>query len=579
MHTVGDIADMRFFCETPLIEIGEHLLRHAAVNAAHPVDFLGETAREDAHRELVEGVSIVSAAEAHERLPTYIELLGVSGEIGAHQIFREGIVTGGHGRVGGVKRRGLHQLDRHLTVHMLVLHHLQDAFQIQEGGMAFVEMEDGRGFADGLEHTHATDTEQNLLFETIFDIAAVQGGRHAAILLPVLIEVGIKEIERYATDIHAPDAGVEVTAGHRHADHEPVAILVLVGLDGQFGEALRRVKVDLLAVCGNLLLEIAIAIEQSHTEHVHVAVAGLLEVVAGQHAKTAGENLQLVADTELHAEVGDTVLLAVARLLHIGRKPFIYILQLANVFFVMGEVLHSFQRQQLQHVNGVFFACLPKGGTGNFLKQLAGLERPAPPQILRKFLQKTQLLRQTGFHRDAMPVRFLHLKFLHHHAHIGSLVLVLRVTLAALTQRNVVRLLIIGEKMRPQGFFSDIDRRLADVGHGLRGTMVVEQNLVRDGLHHLIVVMVGALNHTDALLLGEVLLHPRAETGQRGRDGRDTERDALQRCITPWFIIRWEHGEVKANQQVIVFHIEDAIFAVQIDRGKDHLHIFFRTVM
>ena len=91
--------------------------------------------------------------------------------------------------------------------------------------------------------------------------------------------------------------------------------------------------------------------------------------------------------------------------------------------------------------------------------------------------------------------------------------------------------------------------------------------------------MVGALNHADALLLGEMFLHPRAETCQGGRNGRDAKRDTLQRCITPWFIIRWENGKVEANQQVIIFHVEDAILAVKIDGREDNLEILFRLVM
>ena len=42
---------------------------------------------------------------------------------------------------------------------MLLLHHLQDALQVQEGSVAFVEVEDGRILADGLQHTDTADTE------------------------------------------------------------------------------------------------------------------------------------------------------------------------------------------------------------------------------------------------------------------------------------------------------------------------------------------------------------------------------------------------------------------------------------
>ena len=320
VHAVGHVADVRLLGEAAFVEVGEHLLRHTAVDAAHTVDLLRETAGEHTHRELVEGVAVVTAAVTHEGLPADVETLRVGGEVGAHQVLGEGVVAGGDGRVGGVERGGFHQLDSHLAVHVTALHHIEDALQVEECRVAFVEVVDGRVLADGLEHPHTADAEQDLLLEAVLDVAAVKGGGGVAVLLPVLIEVCVKEIERDAADIDAPDAGVEVTAGHGHAHHDPVALLVLVRLDGQLGEALRRVEVHLLAIRRNLLLEVAIAVEKSHAEHVHVAVAGLLEVVAGQHAETAGEDLQLVADTELHAEIGDAVFFTTARGVHIFRK-------------------------------------------------------------------------------------------------------------------------------------------------------------------------------------------------------------------------------------------------------------------
>ena len=140
----------------------------------------------------------------------------------------------------------------------------------------------------------------------------------------------------------------------------------------------------------------------------------------------------------------------------------------------MCKVLHPIQRQHLQHVNGILFAGLPQGRTGNLLEELAGLEGPAPPQVLRQFFQHTEFRRQVRLDRDTMPVGLLNLQFLYHCAHIGGLVLILFITTSTLAQRNLVSLLVVGEKVRPKGLLRNGHRGLADVHHRLRGAIKVE---------------------------------------------------------------------------------------------------------
>ena len=71
--------------------------------------------------------------------------------------------------------------------------------------------------------------------------------RHIAVAGLVVVEVGIHQVERDTAHIDAPDAGVQLAARQRNADGFPVALFVLKWKDRQLGEALRRVKVDLVA--------------------------------------------------------------------------------------------------------------------------------------------------------------------------------------------------------------------------------------------------------------------------------------------------------------------------------------------
>ena len=74
------------------------------------------------------------------------------------------------------------------------------------------------------------------------------------------------------------------------------------------------------------------------------------------------------------------------------------------------------------------------------------------------------------------------------------------------------------------------------------------------------------------MLLTVVRPYPETESGQAGGQGRNAERKALQRGISPRFVVGREQGQVKSHEQIVVLHIEHPVRSVQIGRNEIDLH-------
>ena len=81
------------------------------------------------------------------------------------------------------------------------------------------------------------------------------------------------------------------------------------------------------------------------------------------------------------------------------------------------------------------------------------------------------------------------------------------------------------------------------------------------------------------MLLRIMAAHPLAESCEGSGEGRNLEREGLQRSVTPRFIVGREEGEVHTVEQVIIRHIQDSVVAVEIGRNEIHLDLALRTIV
>ena len=140
--------------------------------------------------------------------------------------------------------------------------------------------------AQTLQCEHTTDTQQNLLLQTVFPVASIELVSNATIELAVQLIICIKQIERDAAYIDTPQVSMNGEVHVRHIDHHMIAILIEHWVDRQLAKVLSFVVGYLLAVHRQALSEIAIAIEETHGHHIYIAVGCFLQIVTSKHAQT-----------------------------------------------------------------------------------------------------------------------------------------------------------------------------------------------------------------------------------------------------------------------------------------------------
>ncbi len=90
-----------------------------------------------------------------------------------------------------------------------------------------------------------------------------------SVVLRVHVEVGIKQIEFHAAYIHTPDVAVDDSSGVGHLQNHRVAVFIENLLNRELIEVLGLVVGNLLTVDAEALCEVAVAIEETDSSHVH----------------------------------------------------------------------------------------------------------------------------------------------------------------------------------------------------------------------------------------------------------------------------------------------------------------------
>ena len=109
-----------------------------------------------------------------------------------------------------------------------------------------------------------------------------------------------------------------------------------------------------------------------------------------------------------------------------------------------------------------------------------------------------------------------------------------------MTKGKVIGFIIIFNKMLPQSLFSHLPGTLANVFHFCIRLCRECRNGVFDTVSHFRLVVIRTVKYLypiiDAMLVLQAV-HPKSETCQIGRDGRNMESNTFQRGIAPRFVI------------------------------------------
>ena len=225
MDAVGDGGDGDLFDGRLRPEELPHIAADVAVEFAHAVGVGAEADGQDSHRVLAAPGQLLGG-KLDKGAAVDAELAPILPEELLDQLEGEGVVAGGHGRVGRKDGVGTGGFDGLGEGEALALHQLAHALEAEEGAVALVHVPDGGAVAEGTHGAHAADAEDDLLADAHLAVAAVEAGAELAVLRGVAVDVGVHQVDGDAADLDAPDLGIDGAAGQVDVDQDRLALRV-----------------------------------------------------------------------------------------------------------------------------------------------------------------------------------------------------------------------------------------------------------------------------------------------------------------------------------------------------------------
>ncbi len=309
VHRVRDVIDRILGSRHLRPQRLQHRRRNAAVNRGHAVVEARSAYRERGHVEVVRPRHL---AERQQALRGNVMAPAEVREVRRDGLVAEVVVSCGHRRVRGEERVRCDRFERCVEVEALAHQH-PDALDDQERGVTFVDVPHGGRDAHRFEDARTADAEHDLLLEADVVVAAVESMRDAAVAVAVLGQIGVEEVELHVPDSDVPYAHGERASGERDADAQLAAIGQAHRVHGEVGEVGIGVRRDLVAFGVELLLEVALAVQQSDADERKAQVARRLAVIAGEDAEAPGVDRQAFVEAELRAEVRHEIVRAEGR--------------------------------------------------------------------------------------------------------------------------------------------------------------------------------------------------------------------------------------------------------------------------
>jgi hypothetical protein len=377
-----------------------HLPRDVPVQRRHAVVVIGRADREHRHREVGGGVGLPGASEREELGLREAERGAVRLEVALHELRREGVVAGGHGRVCREDVACRARLGGHGEARAVGPHGARDAFEREERRVPLVHVADRRREPDGGERVDAADAEHDLLPDAELLVAAVKGPGDVPVGHLVPFEVRIEQEQGDAPDLHLPELRDDLALGVGDLDGEALAVGAHDRQDGQAVPVVDRVTLRLQAVVVQKLAEVPLRVREPDAHERKPEVAGRLEVVAREDTEAAGVDGQRFVQAVLHREVGDG---GVGGLGKAPREPALLLevlvergagsVEVGHETVVGGELVEALLPDAGEELDGVAVDLLPLLGV-DADEQLARHGRPGPPEVVCEVAQPLELGRE-----------------------------------------------------------------------------------------------------------------------------------------------------------------------------------------
>src|SRR5574344_343270 len=143
---------------------------------------------------------------------------------------------------------------------MSVINTFAQPFQTSKCGMPLIEVVDARIESEGTQRPDAAAAQKNLLFQTVLPVSAIKLMGDLAVFRCICFKVSVKKIQICTPDSNFPDSGAHVPSREGHLDGFPYTVLVKNRFSRNFHEVLRLIFSNLVALRGEALCEIPIAV-------------------------------------------------------------------------------------------------------------------------------------------------------------------------------------------------------------------------------------------------------------------------------------------------------------------------------
>ena len=280
MDTVSDVTDRHLGWLKSRIQFSEHFARNHPVQSRNTI---GASCYPQTHVGHIEHAVVafytkrkcIVYGHAREQLRHTVV---VCIQVASHHHCIEAVDSGWHRGVSGedIGRPDFGQCLR--VAHAAVSDPLGDAFESEESGVTFVEMRHRRSLcscriAIGIDRPHTPNTENELLTNPVFLIAAVETISELANLGVVFVDIGVEKEQWDASNTGHPHGDLDARMlRERDGDAHLLPVSIQQRLNGKLTGTVHRIGFFLTPITREGLGKVAIGVQQSNSDQRHTQV-------------------------------------------------------------------------------------------------------------------------------------------------------------------------------------------------------------------------------------------------------------------------------------------------------------------
>ena len=174
VNTIGYITYVVLLWEVTLPDVREHLLAYPTMKLTYTVNLLTSIASECREAETLVVIVCILTTHTDELIPRDAKALWIATHVLTEESLVEVVMTSWHRSVNSIERRSANQLEGLVEVQAILLDVVAETLQVAESSMTLIAVIDILLDTHLLQCEHTTDTEQNLLLQTVLPVTTVE---------------------------------------------------------------------------------------------------------------------------------------------------------------------------------------------------------------------------------------------------------------------------------------------------------------------------------------------------------------------------------------------------------------------